>query len=56
MIFKVFYEVTDYNDLSIIDHVNLYAKDMSVNEAIKLVAKERNIAKSIVYKEYHVGK
>ena len=50
------YEVTDYNDLSIIDHVNLYAKDMSVNEAIKLVAKERNIAKSIVYKEYHVGK
>ena len=45
-----------YNDLSIIDHVNLYAKDMSVNEAIKLVAKERNIAKSIVYKEYHVGK
>ena len=50
------YEVADYNDLSIIDHVNLYAKDMSVNEAIKLVAKERNIAKSIVYKEYHVGK
>lgn len=50
------YDVVDYNDLSIIDHVNLYAKDMSVNEAIKLVAKERNIAKSIVYKEYHVGK
>lgn len=50
------YEVALYNDLSIIDHVNLYAKDMSVNEAIKLVAKERNIAKSIIYKEYHVGK
>lgn len=50
------YDVVDYNDLSIIDHVNLYAKDMSVNEAIKLVAKERNIAKSIVYKEYHIGK
>jgi len=50
------YNTVDYNDLSIIDHVNLYAKDMSVNEAIKLVAKERNIAKSIVYKEYHVGK
>ena len=49
-------EVVDYNDLSIIDHVNLYAKDMSVNDAIKMVAKERNIAKSIVYKEYHVGK
>ena len=49
-------DVVDFNDLSIIDHVNLYAKDMSVNEAIKLVAKERNIAKSIVYKEYHVGK
>ena len=50
------YNIIDYNDLSIIDHVNLYAKDMSVNEAIKLVAKERNIAKSIVYKEYHIGK
>ena len=50
------YNTALYNDLSIIDHVNLYAKDMSVNEAIKLVAKERNIAKSIVYKEYHVGK
>lgn len=49
-------EVVDFEDLSIIDHVNLYAKDMSVNDAIKMVAKERNIAKSIVYKEYHVGK
>ena len=49
--------VVDFNDLSIVDHVNLYLKDnMSVNEAIKIVAKERNVAKSIIYKEYHLGK
>jgi hypothetical protein len=29
---------------------------MSTNDAIKLVAKERNVAKSIIYKEYHNGK
>lgn len=51
------HDIVDFNDLSIVDHVNLYVKDnMSVNDAIKLVAKERNIAKSIVYKEYHIGK
>jgi 16S rRNA (cytidine1402-2'-O)-methyltransferase len=50
-------EEVNYNDLSIIDHVNLYIKDnMSTNDAIKLVAKERNVAKSIIYKEYHNGK
>lgn len=51
------HEVADYSDLSIVEHVNLYVDDgMSDKEAIKLVAKERNIAKSIVYKEYHIGK
>ena len=50
-------KVVDYSDLSIIEHVNLYVEDgMKVNDAIKLVAKERNLAKSIVYKEYHNGK
>ena len=49
--------VVDYSNLSIIEHVNLYVEDgMSSKEAIKLVSKERNVAKSIVYKEYHVDK
>ena len=47
----------DYSDMEIFEHVNLYLKDgMSEMEAVKLVAKERNIAKSIVYKEYHLDK
>lgn len=46
-----------YEDLSIKEHVNLYLKDgMSTNDAIKIVAKERNVSKSIIYKEYHNGK
>ena len=51
------YEKVDYSDLSIFDHVRLYLEDdISEKEAIKLVAKERDIAKSIVYKEYHSKK
>ncbi len=47
----------DYHKLSIIEHVHLYTEDgMSEKEAIKKVAQERNIAKSVVYKEYHLGK
>ena len=50
-------DVVDYSSMSIIDHVKVYVDDgMSEKEAIKLVAKERNVAKSIVYKEYHLGK
>ena len=50
-------EVVDYSSMSIIDHVKVYVDDgMSEKDAIKLVAKERNVAKSIVYKEYHLGK
>ena len=50
-------DIVDYSDLSIIEHVNLYVDDgMNVKEAIKLVARERNIAKSIVYKDYHIDK
>lgn len=49
--------VVDYSSMSIIDHVKVYVDDgMSEKDAIKLVAKERNVAKSIVYKEYHLGK
>lgn len=43
----------DFNRMSIVDHVNFYIEDGNTkNEAIKLVAKERGIPKSIVYKEY----
>ena len=51
------HDVVDYSEMSIIEHVKLYVDDgMDEKEAIKLVAKERQIAKSIVYKEYHLGK
>ena len=43
----------DFNSISIVEHVDFYIKDGNTkNEAIKLVAKERGIPKSIVYKEY----
>ena len=44
------------SDLSIIDSVNKYIKSgLSSMDAIKMVAKERKIPKSDVYKEYHEG-
>lgn len=44
----------DYQNLSIQEHVNLYLEDnIPLNDAMKKVAKERGISKSIVYKEYH---
>ena len=47
-------EQDDNTELSIVDNVNLYIENgMQVMDAIKLVAKERKIAKSIVYSEYH---
>lgn len=50
-------EIINYDGLSLVEHVDLYVNDgMEVKEAIKLVAKERNIAKSIVYKAYHIDK
>lgn len=51
------HEVEDYSTLPIVEHVQLYIDDdFSEKEAIKMVAKERHIAKSIVYKEYHDNK
>lgn len=46
-------DIIDYSNLDIIEHVNLYLDEMSEKNAIKRVSKERNIAKSIVYNEYH---
>lgn len=49
--------VQDYSDLSVLEHVKLYLDDgITEKEAIKIVAKERNVAKSLVYKEYHDNK
>lgn len=49
-------QVEDYSSLSIIEHVQLYMEDgLSSKEAIKKVALERDLPKSVVYKEYHMG-
>ena len=50
-------ESINYDNLDIVKHIKLYLNDgLSEKEAIKLVAKERNIAKSEVYMEYHKNK
>lgn len=47
-------EVKTFSNLSIIEHVNLYIKEgKTTMEAIKLVAKERNLTKNEVYSHYH---
>lgn len=51
------HDSVNYDDIDIIEHVDIYVKDgMSANDAIKLVAKERGVPKSVIYKEYHLGK
>jgi len=48
-------EQEDFSTMTILEHINLYLEDgMSEKEAIKKVAVERGIPKSIVYKEYHI--
>jgi len=50
-------ERIDYSNLDILEHVKIYLDDgVSEKEAIKIVAKERGVAKSIIYKEYHDNK
>ena len=50
-------EVVDYSIITIDEHVKMYLEDgISEMDAIKRVAKERGVAKSIIYKEYHIGK
>lgn len=45
----------DYSSMTILEHINLYLEDgMTEKEAIKKVAVERNLPKSVVYKEYHI--
>ncbi len=50
-------EKVDYSHMTVLEHVRLYLEDgMIEKEAIKLVAKEREVAKSIIYNEYHTNK
>ena len=47
-------DVKKFDNLTVVEHVNLYVEDkMSVMDAIKIVAKERNMKKSEVYDIYH---
>ena len=47
-------EVVDYSSIDMFDHVKMYVDDgMAEKDAIKLVAKERDIPKSEVYSYYH---
>lgn len=46
----------DFSSMTILEHINLYLEDgMSEKDAIKKVALERDIPKSVVYKEYHIN-
>ncbi len=48
-------EQEDFSTMTILEHINLYLEDgMTEKEAIKKVAVERGIPKSVVYKEYHI--
>lgn len=45
----------DFSTMTILEHINLYLEDgMTEKEAIKKVAVERGVPKSIIYKEYHI--
>lgn len=44
----------DYSKISILEHINLYVLDgLEIKEAIKKVAKDRGVAKDVIYKKYH---
>ncbi len=48
-------EVEDFSSLTILEHIQLYLEDgYDIKESIKKVAVDRNLPKSVVYKEYHV--
>ena len=48
------YSAKNYDDVTVVEHVNVYIKEgNSVNTAIGLVAKQRNVSKKEIYKEYH---
>ena len=47
-------EFVDFSELDVLEHVKMYVEDgLSEMDAIKKVAKERGVAKSVIYNEYH---
>lgn len=49
-------DVVSFDDITIKEHVNIYMEDgLTEKEAIKKVAKERNMSKSDVYKEVKIN-
>lgn len=47
-------EIVDFSELDVLEHVKMYVEDgLSEMDAIKKVAKERGVAKSVIYNEYH---
>ena len=45
---------SNYENISIIEHVHMYIKEgYNQKEAIKLVAKDRNMTKKEIYNIYH---
>ena len=47
-------EIIDFSELDVVEHVKIYVEDgISEMDAIKKVAKERGVAKSVIYTEYH---
>ena len=50
-------EEKTFDNLTVIQHINLYIEDgLKPKEAIKKVAKERNVPKSEIYNEYNKNK
>lgn len=50
-------EEKTFENITIVEHINIYIEDgLKPKEAIKIVAKERNIPKSEVYNEYNKNK
>ena len=49
-------EIISFNNLSIQEHVKMYIDELSEMDAIKKVAKERGVSKSVIYNEYHKTK
>ena len=49
-------DVVSFDDITIKEHVNMYMEDgLTEKEAIKKVAKERNMSKSDIYKEFKIN-
>ena len=48
-------ESEDYSSMTVMEHIKLYLEDgISEKDAIKKVAVERGVPKSVIYKEYHI--